>query len=219
MGKESVDFDGHADLVLRVGSGDDSPAIFNASSRALARASPVFDRMLYGDFVESKTKAEDGSWTVDLPNDSPTSMEIFLNITHAHFKLVPKTLSIDELYDLTVLTDFYDATPSLAPWADTWMSSINELPIDASLAPKLLWIAWQLGREEIFENISREILMESEGPLSGDTSPFSEIRMAPDIVGKQRRGGAGASSKARDEKANEIKSALTPFATRQSRRY
>ena len=97
-----------------------------------------------------------------------------------------------------MLTDFYDATPSLAPWTDTWMSSINELPIDASLAPKLLWIAWQLGREEIFENISREMLMESEGPLSADTSPFSEIRMAPDIVGKQSPGGREVPSRARD---------------------
>ena len=191
MTQASIEIDGHADVKLRVGPRDEGLTIFNASSRALARASPVFDRMLYGDFAESKTKATGDPWTVDLPMDSPSSMEIFLNITHANFKLVPNVLSIGELYNLTVLTDFYDATPSLAPWVDMWMSTIHELSNDASLAPKLLWVSWQLGREELFRSISREILMESEGTLSADTSPFSDIRTAPDIVGKQVAGKLG----------------------------
>lgn len=188
MTEVTIEIDGHADLRLRVGQPGDCQAIFNASSRALARASPVFNRMLYGDFAEAKSKDQGDTWTVDLPMDSPTSMEIFLNITHAKFQVVPKVLSIGDIYDLTVLTDFYDATPSLAPWADTWMSAISEPPDDAELAPKILWVSWQLGRQELFKSISREILMGSEGPLSTDTSPFADIRTPPDIVGKIRLG-------------------------------
>ena len=41
-------------------------------------------------------------------------MEIFLNIIYVNLKLVLRILSISELYNLIVLTDFYDAMPSLA---------------------------------------------------------------------------------------------------------
>ena len=56
MAQGSVEVDGHADLILNVSPKGGGAAVFSASSRALARASPVFDRILYGDFAESKTK-------------------------------------------------------------------------------------------------------------------------------------------------------------------
>lgn len=184
MAEAPIEIDGHADLRLRVGQPGDGQTIFNASSRALARASPVFDKMLYGNFAESKSKDDGNCWTVDLPTDSPSAVEILLNITHARFQLVPRTPSIDELYDLTVLTDFYDATASLAPWADSWMSTIRELPDDPGLTPKLLWVSWQLGRAGLFTSIAREILMESDRPLCANTGAFKGLRTPPDIIGK-----------------------------------
>lgn len=169
-------FDPRGDVKLCVGQTD--PVTFTACSRALARASPVFERMLFGLFMESKpTNGED--WVVELPEDKPTALSIFLRISHGQFDQMPRTLSIDDLYDLTVLSNYYDGTHMLEPWVGRWMSLVED---DAKASKvsmaKSLWIAWEFGRKDSFCRIARRMLMESDG------SEDPHLRMQPDIIGK-----------------------------------
>lgn len=81
-----VEADPRGDLTLNVGNPSDDPSssrCFLVCSRTLARISPVFDRMLYGAFAESRGKhTAEAAWTVDLPEDPPFAFTIFVTISH-----------------------------------------------------------------------------------------------------------------------------------------
>ncbi|CAI6088284.1 unnamed protein product [Clonostachys chloroleuca] len=186
-----VDLDYHGDVKLRVGEkkvvdGQSiEPIYFTACSRTLARISPVFDRMLYGHFAEARKPATpDEDWIVNLPNDKPEPMGILLGIAHCQFRSVPKTLALDQLYDLTVLTNYYDATALLSPWVDSWIACMDGISKhDARvLLPKVLWIAWELGKVSILEDTARRMLLEVDGPPFMDTCEEEDIQSPPDVV-------------------------------------
>ncbi|KAF4420404.1 hypothetical protein CFRS1_v015485 [Colletotrichum fructicola] len=89
-------FDSKGDLHLVVGSDvrDRDPSTFLVCSKALARASPVFEKMLFGPFAESRSSPESSkqepAWVVHLPEDDPDHMEAVLNILHFNFKEIPR---------------------------------------------------------------------------------------------------------------------------------
>lgn len=176
MSLEEMEIDPRGDIKLCVGETD--PITFTVCSRALARTSPVFERMLYGNFIEAN-KPDDGEWIVSLPEDKATAMSLFLRISHGQFDHIPKTISIDDLYDLTVLSNYYDATRILEPWMGRWMSSMedSEKRTKESMA-KCLGIAWEFGFQDSFARTARRMLMESDG------SEDPDLQMVPDIVGK-----------------------------------
>ncbi|PKS09637.1 hypothetical protein jhhlp_004256 [Lomentospora prolificans] len=161
----NIQVDPRGDLSLRLFPENDAePTIFITSSLTLARASSVFDRMLYGEFAEAKPRdIESGEWVVTLPDQKPKPMHTWLNILHGHFQKVPTVVTIDELYDLTVLTNYFDATMSLIPWIEKWMAfiDINDIRSDqGGLMAKFLWIAWEVGEKDDFAIVSRRMLME-----------------------------------------------------------
>ncbi|PNH30255.1 hypothetical protein VD0002_g7166 [Verticillium dahliae] len=187
-----VEADPRGDLTLNVGNPSDDPSssrCFLVCSRTLARISPVFDRMLYGAFAESRGKhTAEAAWTVDLPEDPPFAFTIFVTISHGFVHKVPHSLSLDEQYGLTVLTHYYDVTRILAPWASRWIASLHEPnPGSPILLAKLLWISWELGRGPLFESTARRILTEAPGSLLDPDSPLHTLQMPPDIFGKLER--------------------------------
>ncbi|RYP37415.1 hypothetical protein DL768_010870 [Monosporascus sp. mg162] len=178
-----IEFDQRGDLKLRVGPPDDATSnSFLVCSRALARISPVFDRMLYGSFAEAKP-ANSKDWVVDLIADDPAALVILLRIAHCRFQEVPETLTIDGLYALTTLTHYYDATPALSPWIDSWLASVEDIWRDSNvIMPKLLWVAWELGRKIPFGNAARRILTEAPASLLEPFSASQDLQMPPDIM-------------------------------------
>ncbi|QGI59767.1 hypothetical protein CEK26_001895 [Fusarium fujikuroi] len=174
MSSKDILFDPRGDIKLCVGEID--PITFTVCSRALARASPVFNCMLFGQFMESEPK-NGKDWVIELPEDKPKALSIFLHISHGQFNQVPRTPSIDDLYDLTVLSNYYDGTHMLEPWVGRWMSLVED---DANASKvsmsKSLWIAWELGRKDSFCRIARRMLMESDG------SEDPQLKMQPDIL-------------------------------------
>lgn len=119
-------------------------------SRSVARASKPFRAMLYGGFAESKPRNVDSDWTIPLPEDNPEAFATLMNIIHGHFKMVPRTVTRDQLYRITILTDKYNMTDVLQPWADKWVSPLVTTTPTASGDEALMWIAWELGHRELF---------------------------------------------------------------------
>jgi hypothetical protein len=186
MSDEIVIVDPRGDVKLRVGKEESKGglAIFQVCSRTLARSSKVLDTMLYGRFLESQSNALSNGeeWTIDLPEHSPNAMRIYLNIIHAKFQEIPTVVSIDNLYELTMLTNYYDSSSLLSCWVDKWMSSIEEVAKDADqLMPKLLWISWELGHKDIFVSTCNRILMESS--VSCDDAS-TDLHIPDDILGR-----------------------------------
>ncbi|KAI0018027.1 hypothetical protein F4780DRAFT_781731 [Xylariomycetidae sp. FL0641] len=148
-------FDPRGDLTLIVGK---AKREYLVDARSLARASDVWAKMLFGPFAESKPKQADAKWTVSLPEDDDSAMLILLDIIHADFASVPEQLSLDELFDVTVLTDKYKLTSRLAPWASRWFRCVQH---KSGSDEKLLWIVWELGEETVFRRIAKTFVMSS----------------------------------------------------------
>ncbi|KAI1113315.1 hypothetical protein F5Y14DRAFT_418439 [Nemania sp. NC0429] len=156
---------------LRIDVGMYSKNSFTVCSRTLARVSPFWDRMLYGEFQEGKKQhCQDDSaeWTVQLPEDNPTAMSLLLSIIHGQFDAVPgyqDLLYISDLYDISVITDKYDMAHVLQPWARGWLrpTLCSAELVGESLREQYyherLWISWALGDKANFEEISKIMLL------------------------------------------------------------
>ncbi|KAI1359304.1 hypothetical protein F5Y08DRAFT_332445 [Xylaria arbuscula] len=166
--KSYLDPDG--DLCIQVG---ESPATsFVVCSRTLARSSSYWNAMLNGEFKESKKFcSESGSErTIKLHEDDPKPMALLLNIVHSRFDQVPSYESIIDiryLYEISVLTDKYDMTHVLRPWARGWLRSTQHLSTWPGLSLReqycheRLWISWELGDTTNFEKIANILLLNS----------------------------------------------------------
>ncbi|KAK4194933.1 hypothetical protein QBC40DRAFT_317738 [Triangularia verruculosa] len=182
---ETIDTRG--DLKLNVGTaqkdGNKKPRCFLVCSRTLSRVSPVFDRMVNGSFVEAKPN-NPKIWTIDLPDDKPLALELFLNIAHGHLSKAPPTLSLDDLYDLTTLTHFYVATKILVPWIRPWIKALHDATSGPNVAavPKLIWIGWELGDRVMFEAAVRRVVMEEPGSTFAEGSSLYRLPMSLDII-------------------------------------
>ncbi|KAI0861661.1 hypothetical protein F4860DRAFT_475817 [Xylaria cubensis] len=158
---------------LRIDVGVYPAKSFVVCSRTLARTSLFWDKLLYGEFGESKKPClQDDSleWTVKLPEDNPTAMGLLLNITHGRFDVVPSyedLLSIRDLYDISVVTDKYDMTHVLQPWARGWLRSalcstqLTGESLREQYCHERLWISWVLGDKANFEEIAKILLLAS----------------------------------------------------------
>ncbi|KPM39022.1 hypothetical protein AK830_g7547 [Neonectria ditissima] len=191
MSSHVVNLDKHSDIELRVGTDDDgrAPAMtFQCCSRTLARSSPVFSRMLYGDSADPlEQKDSAGEWHVDLPDDDAVSFSIFLTIIHGHFDRVPRAVTIKSLHGLITLTNYHNATDILSPWAGSWISSLNHpANIDRASQWKTLWICWELRCAVGFSETAHYILMHSEKCELADIPVESGMEMPPDIVERIR---------------------------------
>jgi hypothetical protein len=162
------------------------------SSEALARASPIFRRMLNGNFAESKPKS--GDWVVTLPEDDPYALCFLLNIIHLRFDRIPAvggatTYTDQVVYKLTVLSDKYELTHSLRPWASSWLADISKR--HRRDFTSRIWIAWELGDYKLFaaevDNLYLNTGVDSDGNLLDatgtrlDTCPMLENL---DVLGK-----------------------------------
>ncbi|OTA96248.1 hypothetical protein M434DRAFT_28111 [Hypoxylon sp. CO27-5] len=168
-----IDPDG--ELHLAVGSLNG--VTFIVCPKTLARASLFWKTLLYGGFAESiqPDRSLGSEWIVKLPADHPKAMEIFLNIIHSCFDKIPTAvrfcsqvrstsiLHYKDLYQLTVLTDKYDLTRILRPWAQNWVKDIdwNFSEYTASAMEFLSWITWELGDKKTFIQVARHIILGS----------------------------------------------------------
>ncbi|KAK4624475.1 hypothetical protein CLAFUW4_05454 [Fulvia fulva] len=181
-GHGTVEIDSRGDLLLVVPGDEEVPSkTLRVCSRALSRVSPLFERMLYGSLAESRAKHAE-RWSIDLPEDDPWALELFANICHGLLTKVPQSLTIDELFHLTMLTHYYDATETLAPWTDRWTNNIRDARTHDELdLDKILWISLELGQKGLFHTTARTLVMESPGLLSQEDLD-EQLGVFPDLT-------------------------------------
>ncbi|KAM3454710.1 hypothetical protein NHJ6243_008793 [Beauveria neobassiana] len=177
MSADRIIFDEDGDAQLCVGSAYSSPpAIFIACSRALSRASPVFDEIFHGTRAQQKTDAV----IIDLAHDKPASLALLLFAMHSRFDHVPACLPIDALYDLTVVAQKYGATAALRPWTGKWTQAVAvELEGEDDKLPKAMSIYWALGcRAGFFSTAAR--FAECAPDLG--TTDLADLQIPPDTI-------------------------------------
>ncbi|KAH7020787.1 uncharacterized protein B0I36DRAFT_333194 [Microdochium trichocladiopsis] len=192
-------------LVHGVGSwGPATPLRFRVCSRALARKSPVFEKMLYGDFAESQRpepNEQEKEWVLTLPESPPLAMKQLFKIMHCSFDALEKEVDahqenadgsnwdkgaqnvevyqdtvngMDEnklqqyppsitrqLYDLTVVADFFDCASILKPWVSSWVKNLEEESYGEDDAMHRAWIYYQTGQIDRYEAIVTQLALHS----------------------------------------------------------
>ena len=174
-----------SDLRIDVGDGINKVPCM-VDSKALVRASPAFDKMLFGGFAESRVNNE-GEWVVNLPDDDVNAMAILFDIIHGHVHKVPKTLpkwtyflagpsshcyldaavETDMLYLITTAADKYGLMHLLVPWVKYWVERICckkrwwKTACDGDWCPELLWSAYLLGDPDLLNTQVYNLLLSS----------------------------------------------------------
>ena len=136
------------------------PIAFRVCSRAMARAAPSFETLLYGRFAEAR-KPHSG-WTVRLLDDDPEVMKLLLPVMHGQLEgfdalsyRIKGAGGLRTLYKITIPTDKYDLTHILRPWAaqlvrslEATMTTLHGLDLE-----KAACVSWELGSRTVFEFI------------------------------------------------------------------
>lgn len=187
MSAEIIEFDSDGDVQLRVGPGpSESQVIFTVCSRALSRASPIFDEMLYGEIGKMEFEAgplSKGIRLIELPHDDPAQMAILLYIVHSLFTHVPVVLSVDQLYELTALAHKYGATAALRPWTAKWTKPRLETGDgDDERLLKVMGIYWALGCREDFFFTAQSFVTEAKGI---PRMRLNSLQIPPDVMGER----------------------------------
>ncbi|KAI3321401.1 hypothetical protein HD806DRAFT_208173 [Xylariaceae sp. AK1471] len=158
------------------------PVIYVVCSKTLSRASPVWKTLLYGGFAESKPPCASNAsdWVVELPDDNPKAMATVLNIIHSRYESVPRAtdlINLEDFYQLAVLTDKYNLTAILRPWASSWLKALKDKhkawrregtkPVVSDLE-RLSWIAWEMGDRKLFETASIDLALHCSVDANGD---------------------------------------------------
>lgn len=115
--------DRNGTLRLLVGPG---AVHMQVDANALRRASKVFDRMLFGPFIESHQTV---NGTVELPEDDPEALRVIFHAVHANFGNMPRDLTISKFYDITVMADKYAMIGKLQLWGTIWTKDEKDLPV------------------------------------------------------------------------------------------
>ncbi|OAA55655.1 hypothetical protein ISF_07760 [Cordyceps fumosorosea ARSEF 2679] len=187
MPGNEVIFDGDGDARLHVGAGRSAnPAVFTVCSRALSRASPVFDNIFHGDgdapqrdcCPSSEGPALSDRLVVELPHDDPAALALLLYAVHARFDQVPARLPTDALHALAAVAHKYGATAVLRPWTASWTRPLAAEPDDGGGAAlvKAMGICWVLGCREGFFHAAAAFVERAPAPALDD------LQIPPDTI-------------------------------------
>ncbi|KAH8655619.1 hypothetical protein BX600DRAFT_470006 [Xylariales sp. PMI_506] len=167
---QDTDFDngrGDIKVVAKLGH-DGTPAFqsFMASSSAMIRACKPWERMLAGPFAEGQS---DYPSILDFTEDNSTVLEIVMNVIHLRFDQLPQTVSLKTLAELAILTDKYMLTAVMAPWVKGWIENLFSTVEEEGNESSWLWISWEYGLADIFDQILHRLCMESTSSYQDQT--------------------------------------------------
>ena len=116
-----MDADPEGDLVLVIGSGENQKSI-RASSKVLSLASPVLAAMFSPRrFSEGSALSSSNPPNIHLPEDDPEAVTVFCRLVHfREYQGNQKAPSFNELLNMALFCDKYDAGLALNPWCELW---------------------------------------------------------------------------------------------------
>jgi hypothetical protein len=122
---------------------------YHVSSRHLRLASTRFESMLSGGkWKEGLPDEKDGLYHISAENWDKEALLILLNALHHQNRQVPRSISLEMLAKIAVLTDYYDCAEAIELWTEKWVEYLKKTsPIPSENCRELLlWmcIAWAL---------------------------------------------------------------------------
>ncbi|PNP78619.1 hypothetical protein FNYG_07965 [Fusarium nygamai] len=105
-------------------NGDPNQVVFRVSAKHLCLASPVFRRMIQGQFKESEPN-EQGLFEIRTSEWDAEALLIILDIIHGHHSSVPKRPSLDVIAQIGIIVDYDDCLEVVKIFFQHWHSSIK----------------------------------------------------------------------------------------------
>ena len=149
--ENSITIDPYGDRSLIIGDGKNQKR-FLVSSNAMRLASPVWKSMFTGPYKEAVAKE------IPFPEGKPDAFLITLRIAHLRFDDLPSLLDFQELVNLAIVCDEYDMVPTVRPFLTKWITPLEPLA-DKIGFEEWLFVAWTFGCPEIFERVSRRLVL------------------------------------------------------------
>ncbi|KAH7411479.1 hypothetical protein BKA64DRAFT_639116 [Cadophora sp. MPI-SDFR-AT-0126] len=123
------------------------------ASQVMALASPVWKKFIFPPWT---TDSGSQVKTIDFSDDDACALLILLRTAHGRFKMIPKVLSLETLYQVAIQTEKYDCVELVLPFLDQWLSATNyAAPKDHN--GKWLYICWAFGREAPFKYVAEKM--------------------------------------------------------------
>lgn len=153
------------------GSHEHKPAMrFRVCSRALARASQVWEALIFGESSETKQLA------ISLPDDDPFALQLLLYILHGNLTPVydlaakeasnePTPTFVDQVYEIVSLAHKYRMTQHLRPWASIWTELLCNKKVSYGFErlEKTLFIAHEFGSIRLYGLVSADLVWFQKG--------------------------------------------------------
>ncbi|KAL4753693.1 hypothetical protein BDW72DRAFT_168407 [Aspergillus terricola var. indicus] len=114
---ESPDHDKEADSHVQI----------QVSARHLALGSPVFDRMLHGNWKEGREFKEKGSIVLVVDSWDVDAFLVVLYILHSQLLKLPRKVTIEQLAKIAVIADYYDCQ-SVRFFGSLWVRCLPRKP-------------------------------------------------------------------------------------------
>ncbi|EWY79815.1 hypothetical protein FOYG_17103 [Fusarium oxysporum NRRL 32931] len=150
---------------------------FRVSTKHLCIASPVFRKMIQGNFQESQPK----DWNT-------RALLILLDIIHGHHRQVPRVLDLDTIAQIGFLVDYYDCLEIVEVFFDLWQAHLSDwwkygrIYFDkSSIHPfgesqlLMLFIALTFRNQVVFKNLTISAILTTSGHIETHLPVPSQI--------------------------------------------
>ncbi|RYP62614.1 hypothetical protein DL771_009657 [Monosporascus sp. 5C6A] len=162
-----VNFHTDSDMMVRV-THEGTVTQFMVASSSVATASPVWRSMLYGN--NARARSGKGLWIMNIDAE-PKALSTLFNIIHYQFDKLPAELPLDDLFELTLLTNRYECTHLVYPWSHKWTVKFATYVGEEGHfenCHKAIWIAWELGDTKLFRDMIDAMIISSKVDSSGN---------------------------------------------------
>ncbi|KUM64207.1 hypothetical protein ACN42_g2867 [Penicillium freii] len=149
-------------------------ARFQVSSKHLTLASDYFKRMLKGCWAEGDALSTKGFAEIPVNDCRPDILLIMLNIIHGRSRRVPRKVSLPQLTDIAVTTDFFQCHEALEIFAGIWIQDLKSL-VSSSFSEdtkKWIMIAWVFNSNDILRRAETIAMQQGTGPFQTSNLPI-----------------------------------------------
>ncbi|KAF5986993.1 hypothetical protein FBULB1_2199 [Fusarium bulbicola] len=150
---------------------------FRVSTKHLCIASPVFRKMIQGNFQESQPN-ENGLFEIRTSDWNTRALLVLLDIIHGHHRQVPRDLDLDTVVQIGFLVDYYDCLEVVEIFFERWQAHISDwrkycwiLFDKSSVDPfgesqlLMLFVAFTFRDEVVFKNLTVSAILTTSGHI------------------------------------------------------
>jgi hypothetical protein len=102
--------------------------------------------------------------------DDPRALALLLYILHWNTRMLPQTLTLDELVHLAQLAERYDLNHILINYLDLWLAPHRERILEPGYE-QWLYVAWQFGLEEDYLRLANHLTINCAINAKGQLVP------------------------------------------------